>query len=85
MSTDLTPVATGTRRLRPFGSSLTVRTTADPVMAAIDEGLARYPEGLDIGGALQITVDVHSGGDDDPGWPTGRGGAPSRSAGGHLR
>jgi hypothetical protein len=70
VSTDLTPVATGTRRLRPFGSSLTVRTIAHPVMDAIEEGLARYPEGLDIGGSLQITVDVHPSGDGDPGWPT---------------
>ncbi len=58
-----------TLELRPFGSWLTVRTAADEVVAAVHEGLARFPEELDIGGTLQITVDVHPRGDMDPGWP----------------
>lgn len=59
-----------TLHFRPFGSSLTLETASAEVIAAAREGLGRYPEDLEIGGALTITAGVHAGGSDDPGWPT---------------
>jgi hypothetical protein len=68
-SPDVAEEASRTLRLRPFGSVLTVRTMADPVIAAVQQGLSRYPEGLAVGGELHVTVDVHPGEEGDPGWP----------------
>ena len=56
-------------RLRPFGSELVVRASSAEVVAAVQGGLGRFPEDLGIGGALSITVAVHSATDDDPAWP----------------
>ena len=56
-------------RIHPFGSELVVQTQSEQVIAAIQRGLGRYPEGLAIGGSLHLNVSVHEAGAGDPGWP----------------
>jgi len=53
----------------PMGSSLVVRCAHDGVVDAIAGTLGAYPDSMNIGGHLQLSVEVVPDVPGDPGWP----------------
>lgn len=47
-----------------------MQTGVEQVIAAVQRGLGRYPQGLGIGGTVHLDIDVHPSSGGDPGWPS---------------